>query len=173
MSTTGNVHVGHAYQPTIHPPELTQGRRKVVIALDDSDYSKFALGWSLDTLIQPETDIVFLLSIGILPEEYMASLTQSQEDRDARFKQRSDEFASRLLDITGKLIQEHQSKSGKQAKIQHEIYTLSSGDPRSVIVDFCRDQKADILVMGHRGRGMLSKYVFNVVLFFYVSYMNL
>ena len=157
METPGNVHVGHTYKPTIHPPELTHGRRKVVIAIDDSDYSKYALGWSLETVVQPETDMVFLLSIGILPDEYMASLTQTQEDRDARLKQRGDEFASRLLESTGKVIQQHQSKSGKKAKIQHQIFALSSGDPRSVIVDFCRDQKADILVMGHRGRGMLSK----------------
>jgi nucleotide-binding universal stress UspA family protein len=158
METTGNVHVGHTYQPTMRPSEVTEGRRKVVIALDDSEYSKYALGWSLDTLIQPETDLVYLLSIGIMPEEYMASLTQSQEDRDARLKQRGDEFASRLLESTGKVIQQHQAKTGKQqAKIQHEVYALSSGDPRSIIVDFCRDQKADLLVMGHRGRGMLSK----------------
>lgn len=62
-----------------------------------------------------------------------------------------------ILDEATKIINEHSTKLNKTAKISHEIYALKAGDPRDVIVDFCRDAKVDLLVMGSRGIGAVKR----------------
>ena len=204
-SGTGNVHILPSYTETTIPSSVTEGRRKVVIALDQSEvcifcwtlsieistssteyksitpgkHAKYALAWSLDHMIQPASDVVILMSVMITPESYFSAVTESTQERDKHLKERGERYAKSILDEASRVIGEHSGKLGAQAKVYtwilrvfskffteqsqlthqicHEIFCLSSGDPRSVIVDFCRNQAADLLVVGSRGLGTIQK----------------
>ena len=159
MSSEGYIHIAPNYTRTPMPRESTQNRRKIAVALDDSEFSKYALEWTLDHLIIPDRDAIILTSVAIIQDtgDYLSSLTESSEQRQNRLKRRGDNYAQKILDEAGAIIKSRSDKLGSHAKVLHEIFCLGAGDPRSVIVDFCQTNEVDLLVMGHRGRGMIAK----------------
>ncbi|KAJ3092140.1 hypothetical protein HK102_010420 [Quaeritorhiza haematococci] len=153
-----------------------ESRRKIVIALDNSEHSKLALAWTLDNLLNTNTDHLYLLSVGIFTDRIgdlwaaVAGPYVGEFNRAEVLERRAEEYANQILKEAAQVINEHSEKLTRNAKISHEIYALKGGDPREVIVDFCEEKGADILVMGSRGLGMVSKTLIGSVSDYCVSH---
>ncbi|TPX65387.1 hypothetical protein SpCBS45565_g05219 [Spizellomyces sp. 'palustris'] len=154
--------------PVRSTPVYEGPRRKIVIALDSSGHSKHALSWALDNLLDVDMDHIILLSVGIFHDrlgDIMAAALGPVYDADRMesISKQAEQYASKILDEATNVINEHAEYLGQNAKISHEIYALKGGDPRDVIVDFCHERAADVLVLGSRGLGAFRRTILGSV----------
>lgn len=124
-------------------------------SVDISSYSTL-------TILTVVKDHVILLTVGVFADRWGDFLRSAigpsySADRLEKMEKTAEEYAMKILEEATKVINEHSSKLNKSAQISHEIYALKTGDARDVIVDFCKDTNADVLVMGSRGLGALKR----------------
>ncbi|CAB4385333.1 unnamed protein product [Rhizophagus irregularis] len=127
--------------------------KKYLIPLDGSDHSKYSLLWAFENLINPNIDSVLLLSVGVLsastPCEYSAvtrNILNGDNEIDLE-RQKAEEKAKEIVN-DGKLIVKNLLKT---QELPIECFVSSNSDPGRYIVNLSREQKIDVLVMGHRG----------------------
>ncbi|KAI9207300.1 uncharacterized protein BJ171DRAFT_494190 [Polychytrium aggregatum] len=160
-----------SFTPELDPPSLhvsaaylsmADKRRKILIALDDSESARYALAWSMENVIDSTRDHVVLLSVGIFHDRwnelFVAAMgpAYTQENRE-QLEMQAEDFSRKILNDATKVIQEHASNLNDGASISHEIFALKGGDPRDVIVDFCHNMNADMLIVGSRGMSNLGR----------------
>ncbi|CAG8546249.1 1674_t:CDS:2 [Funneliformis mosseae] len=138
-------------------------KKKYLITLDGSDHSEYSLLWALENLVDPQNDILLLLSVGVLPAgtpcEYSAVTRNILYGSDVtKERQKAEEYAREVVNNGKKLITNF---FATQERGQNEIPSLnvecfvnSSSDPARYIVDFSKKQKVDVIVMGHRGTSL-------------------
>lgn len=61
-----------------YPHKEEDFKRNIMIAVDESHYTKYAVEWSLENLIHPESDQVILVNVRPFPSTAL-SLTSSTE----------------------------------------------------------------------------------------------
>ncbi|XP_028757907.1 universal stress protein A-like protein isoform X2 [Neltuma alba] len=128
--------------------------KKVMVAIDESDYSYYALIWLLKTLkesirsssimlfmVQPalDTNYTFQASLG---SARLYSLFSPGPDFVNSYKENQNKFALALL---------QRAKS-----VDAEICT-EEGDPRTAICDAVEKHNIDLLVLGERGLGTIKR----------------
>ncbi|CAG8618751.1 5710_t:CDS:2 [Ambispora gerdemannii] len=129
-------------------------RRKILLAYDNSEYSKFVYQYCLDNLFIPNRDHVSLVTV--LDEEQSIFLmahksrAQSAENRK-RNRRLSFTENQEASDILRPLAEELSSKG-----ITSNVYTLK-GDPKYQLLKLADNSHADLFVVGTRGLGLLKR----------------
>ncbi|CAI2171627.1 14133_t:CDS:2 [Funneliformis geosporum] len=136
-------------------------RNKYLITLDGSDHSEYSLLWALENLVNPQNDILLLLSVGVLPAgtpcEYSAVTRNILNGNDlTKERQKAEEHAREIINNGQKLITNFFSTQGynEVPNLNVECFVNSCSDPARYIVDFSKKQKVDVIVMGHRGTSL-------------------
>ncbi|KAI9230601.1 MAG: hypothetical protein DHS80DRAFT_8289, partial [Piptocephalis tieghemiana] len=124
--------------------------RKVIIALDESQYARKALDWAMKNFLRPGED--------------MAILTHCREPVAAPIAYGVGYYD--FTDYTSKIEQSNRQKSHQMLKdyahvLQHEgikvkAYALR-GDAREAITDKVKEVNPDTVVVGSRGLGALKR----------------
>ncbi|KAI3731605.1 hypothetical protein L1987_62794 [Smallanthus sonchifolius] len=127
-------------------------KKKVMVAIDESEYSRYALEWALQNLhesiankqlliftVQPISDYSYLhaSSYGAAPPELIRNIQENQK-----------KIALNLLDQAKDLC----NKYGITAETVTEV-----GDPKELICEVVEKSKVQLLVLGSHGRGALKR----------------
>ncbi|CAG8574753.1 13562_t:CDS:2 [Acaulospora morrowiae] len=151
-------------------------KKKYLIALDGSENAEYALSWSLENLINPSEDELLILSVGMLtdgnPYEYTAATRHILNGDELKLQRQQAEEQARKYVNKGKKIVSDFLYNKEFNQFLCEYYVNSSSDPANYIVDFVRENKVDVLVLGRRGVdqpeavsvGSVSKYCLHSVM---------
>ncbi|KAK6944168.1 UspA [Dillenia turbinata] len=166
MEGTENIETSAAPQETVQQQEHTQlmmqgqKKMKVMVAVDESDLSMYALKWALDHCLCPPADVADPMSevelvyvVNVQPPfqnfVYPAgpaifatpividSVRKGQEENAAM-------ILARALQIC------------KDKKVKAETLILH-GDPKDMICQAVEQMNIDLLVVGSRGLGMIKR----------------
>ncbi|KAJ0815157.1 putative universal stress protein A [Helianthus annuus] len=127
-------------------------KKKVMVAIDQSEYSRYALEWALENLhdsiannhllifsVQPISDYSYLQAsaYGATPPELIRNIQENQK-----------KVALNLLDQAKDLC----NKYGITAETMTEV-----GDPKELIYEAVEKLKVQLLVLGSSSRGFLKR----------------
>ncbi|MES1912333.1 MAG: hypothetical protein MHM6MM_004621 [Cercozoa sp. M6MM] len=140
----------HADAPPTQPVRKPsyQIERRIVVAVDDSETARKAFDWVCTDMYRAGDQIVLVHaleadhSVSSMPIDGLsaAAMKHMREEELRRAKRLVQSFTSYL----------------KREKL-HYLAKIVSGDARSVLVGECRQVDADLLVVGSRGRGRVSR----------------
>ncbi|KAM7270678.1 hypothetical protein ACFE04_029892 [Oxalis oulophora] len=131
---------------------IKQGKKKILMPIDETEYSHYALDWALETLkdsiqhsefiilsVQPVSDLksVYASSFGPAPNELIAMMQETEK-----------KFAQLILDKAEEICNQH----GVTAEILTEL-----GDPEHVICEQVEKLNIDMLIIGSHGRGPIQR----------------
>ncbi|CAG8444079.1 10013_t:CDS:2 [Dentiscutata erythropus] len=130
-------------------------KKKYLVALDGSENSDYALLWALENLVDLNNGLLLLLSVGVLSWgtsfEYSAVTRNILNGEKKKIqKQQAEQKAEDIVNNGKKLITDFLAI--KKAELPLELYFNSSTDPANYILDFIREQRIDVLVLGSRGK---------------------
>ncbi|KAJ7537974.1 hypothetical protein O6H91_11G030100 [Diphasiastrum complanatum] len=127
-------------------------RKKVVIAVDESDESIYALRWALEHTVQP-TDEVVLLHVQPPPQLYAGGggpvgfyATPELLISMKKHQERATE-----------LILENAKKICEESKQINATTLVKVGDPRDLICETVEKEHADLLILGSHGYGAIKR----------------
>ncbi|KAF0463563.1 universal stress protein a-like protein [Gigaspora margarita] len=130
--------------------------KNYLVALDGSENSDYALLWALENLVDLNNGRLLILSVGLLSWgasfEYSAVTRNilNGENEEKIQKQQAERKAEDIVNNGKKLVTEFLAI--KKAELPLELYFNSSTDPANYILDFIREQRIDVLVLGSRGK---------------------
>ncbi|CAG8806221.1 38473_t:CDS:2 [Gigaspora margarita] len=135
--------------------------KNYLVALDGSENSDYALLWALENLVDLNNGRLLILSVGLL--SWGASFEYSAVTRKFHASEQFDfepicyddlicaeRKAEDIVNNGKKLVTEFLAI--KKAELPLELYFNSSTDPTNYILDFIREQRIDVLVLGSRGK---------------------
>ncbi|VVA17987.1 PREDICTED: universal stress [Prunus dulcis] len=140
--------------------------KKVMVAIDESDCSHYALMWVLDNLkdsitkspliifvAQPPAtgNITFAAPLGVARMYYPISSTPGYVE-SAQENHRK--FAVALLEKAKQICASH----GVEARVVTEI-----GDPKTAICDAVEKHNINLLILGERGHGTIKRAILGSV----------
>jgi nucleotide-binding universal stress UspA family protein len=128
----------------------------MVIGMDESEYSFYALGWALDYLYTPSAlnypykllivhakpTPTSLIGFGG-PGPAMADILPHME--------------ADLKKIAARVLEKAQEICASRS-VNDAILEVIEGDPRTVICDVVKNQNASVLVVGSHGYGAIKRY---------------
>lgn len=127
----------------------------ILISVDDSEPSSYALEWVLGNIINPQKHIVYLLSVAKINPQ--ASMIYSAGVGGGIPWTMLEEINRESLDEAKRCVLTHH-EAIKKVYSQLEVHSLvGQGDPRDEIVDAVSRIHADLLVLGSRGLGALKR----------------
>nr|XP_029119242.1 universal stress protein A-like protein isoform X2 [Elaeis guineensis] len=141
--------------------EEEKGRR-VMVAIDESDCSRYALEWALDHLAEPLASSLPLLLFTVQPINTLGYIPAAAGYGSAHA------FAA-VPPAPGliKSLQEHQRKaalaileSAEELCAKKGVVTAKvteAGDPKEAICEAVEKFKINLLIMGSHGRGALQR----------------
>ncbi|CAL1392561.1 unnamed protein product [Linum trigynum] len=127
-------------------------KKKVMVAIDESEFSHYALEWTLTNLgdtisssglllftAQPLADFTYLhaSTLGTTPPELVASVQENQK-----------KLTAALLDKAKQICSAH----GVEAETETEV-----GDPKEVICEAAEKHGVKLLVLGSHSRGPIQR----------------
>ncbi|KAJ3319945.1 hypothetical protein HDU76_000410 [Blyttiomyces sp. JEL0837] len=144
--------------------------RNIVVALDSSSHSRFALSWALENVIRGG-DHMILVSVGVFPGtwgDFLSNAFQGavyNKERVEGLQQEAEEYALKSLMDAARIVQAHSEGTPGELKITHEVLAFTRGttEPRQVILTTCDLRNADLLIVGSRGLGTLSRLLMGSV----------
>ncbi|XP_021742672.1 universal stress protein A-like protein isoform X1 [Chenopodium quinoa] len=135
--------------------------RKIVVAVDESEESMYALSWCLNNIVQGQPrnckDALVLLHAKRPTVVYPgldSSAYLSSHDALSSLDRRDNEMACWILQKADKLCAEHDVKVEKK---------VEEGDPGDVICEMVNVLKADLLIMGSHGYSQLTRSILRSV----------
>ncbi|KAI5425010.1 universal stress protein A-like protein [Lathyrus oleraceus] len=133
-------------------------KQVMVVAIDDSDYSTYALEWTLDHLVTPLTNPIFKLVLVHAKPSVSASVgfvgpgaAEVLPIVDADLKR------------TAVLVIERAREICTKRSVKDIFVETVEGDPRNVLCDAVEKHHASILVVGSHGYGTLKRAVLGSV----------
>ncbi|KMT13834.1 hypothetical protein BVRB_4g076790 [Beta vulgaris subsp. vulgaris] len=132
--------------------------RKIVVAVDESEESMYALSWCLNNIIvrHPEDSFVILHAKRptVVYSGFDNSAYLSSHDALSSLDRRDSDMACWVLQKAEKLCAEH------DVKVEGRV---EEGDPGDVICEMVKVLKADLLVTGSHGYGQLTRAILKSV----------
>ncbi|KAK9766130.1 hypothetical protein K7432_005029 [Basidiobolus ranarum] len=144
---------------------------KIVIAYDNTKYSRNALAWAIENAYHPG-DKVILLTVGVLSckfgdllsntlenAQYQTSWVnqERQEHAEAKAKREAEEILKKGLEWLSEQMQK------KDIQINCDAVALTGIDPRTRIVDYVSSQEVYMLVLGDRGLNAMQSQILGSV----------
>ncbi|MCD7448279.1 hypothetical protein HAX54_040392 [Datura stramonium] len=125
----------------------TPKKKMIMVAIDESEESFYALNWALDHLINNSTNIITLINVQLpfSPMVYPAGPAPTVVEA---VKKAQHENATRTLSRALHLC--------KQKTVKAETLILE-GDPKDKICQAADELHADLLVVGSRGLGKIKR----------------
>ncbi|CAJ1869205.1 unnamed protein product [Sphenostylis stenocarpa] len=132
--------------------------RVLVVAVNESDESMYALSWSLKNIIfQDSNDTLILLYVKQQNHAMYSPLESTARTDDheapkslsATIAKYFQEVADRVLEKSKKICEDLQN-----VKVETEV---GSGEPCKVICEMSAKLNADLLIMGSSGSGVLKR----------------
>nr|CAG8465799.1 3406_t:CDS:2 [Entrophospora candida]CAG8530382.1 4855_t:CDS:2 [Entrophospora candida] len=129
--------------------------KKCLVALDGSKHSNNALVWTLENLIQlndnnNDEDTLMLLSVGVLyNDNEISSFEYSAVTRNLLNVENDTKIEKAKKSILPSVQSSNLPIISNPPKIQ--LFFNSSSDPANSVIDFSRQNKVDVLIIGHRG----------------------
>ncbi|XP_063900634.1 uncharacterized protein LOC135120256 [Zophobas morio] len=133
--------------------------RKICVAVDNSETSKYALTWTITNIYKPEaSDIIYILhSVQMQAvSPFYSSLDASGTSADLLISMREREMEE------GRNILKDYGVFCDQKNVKF-LLELTVGDPRHTICEFVESQNIDLLVLGNRGSGLLKRIILGSV----------
>ncbi|KAK8473736.1 hypothetical protein PHAVU_001G225300 [Phaseolus vulgaris] len=129
--------------------EESRNERRVLVAVDESDESMYALSWSLKNIIfQNSTDNLVLLYVKPHHGTYASAADRLDDPEAPAIRKYSQDVADCVIEKSKRLC-----KNLQNVKVETHI---GSGDPREVICEMTEKLNADLLVMGSHGHGLIK-----------------
>ncbi|KAK9722388.1 hypothetical protein K7432_002692 [Basidiobolus ranarum] len=140
---------------------------RIVVAFDNTKYSRNALLWTIDNVYRPEHQVT-LLTVGVFsykfgelgsnsPEtaQYQNSWVNQdgQKPAEIKAKQEADEILAQGI------VWLNEQLGQKNIKIHCHAVALTGVDPRTRIVDYVSSQDTYMLVVGDRGLNAMQRLV--------------
>jgi len=120
--------------------------RRILLAVDGSQHSDEMIQWAIDNILRKE-DFIMLVHVFQRPSDlYMADITLA-----AVFEE-----TEKAMKKTGEVIVEKAKKHLEHAGFKVGGEFLRS-DGKEDIVNVATEEKADILILGSRGLGMIKR----------------
>jgi nucleotide-binding universal stress UspA family protein len=137
----------HTRHPVLVARTPTQGLRRVVLAVDGSEHAARAADFIVDFPLPSDTAVtvchVFRPYYATSDLQYAPELTQIISEM---WKQQQQDAEQLVASIAGRV-----KRSGK------EIHTVvRSGDPATELLDLLKEQEADMIVAGTRGKSAIE-----------------
>ncbi|KAI8926216.1 hypothetical protein BC831DRAFT_435507 [Entophlyctis helioformis] len=135
--------------------------RTVAIAIDGSEHSSHALDWALKNVIRSESDQVVLLNV----RPFVPLPTLSYRAPFFDYGVYDPDMFDRMDEANAKSSHALLIDAAKQLK-KHHVHVRAialRGDPRDELVYKIEELKADVVVMGSRGLGTLSRAIMGSV----------
>ncbi|KAH9611318.1 hypothetical protein KSS87_008506 [Heliosperma pusillum] len=134
--------------------------KKIMVAIDESEESMFALSWCLKNIIVTNPSSLYQLIIlhakrpVLVYNEFDNSALLFSHDALSSLDRRDTDMAHWLLQKAEKLCKEYDVKM--EGRIEY-------GDPRDVICEMVKAISTDLLVMGSHGYGLLTRAIMGSV----------
>ena len=130
--------------------------RKILIAVNETESSKFAFQWTLENIVKPDQDELTIFTVVEPPIQsgyyYAASgAIYVPSFIDEQYQKATDEAISCLRSYEHTLNAWFKDTPVKSEKI------VGKGEVRDEIVDYAERNKMDLVVMGSRGMGTLKR----------------
>jgi nucleotide-binding universal stress UspA family protein len=133
------------------PAEQT-GKKKILIAIDETDFSHYALDWALetlrDTILHSELILLSVAPVSGLKSVYTASLGPAPSELLVLTEDTEEKFAQLILDRAEAICNQH----GMTAEMLTEL-----GEPEHVICEKVEKLNIDMLIIGSHGRGPIQR----------------
>ncbi|KAJ0624433.1 putative rossmann-like alpha/beta/alpha sandwich protein [Helianthus annuus] len=166
---TGETNDGVGQQYTVEqPPLVVEGRRKkklkVMVAVDESDASLYALKWTLENLFKNPTDE----QVGAVepdPEQGMVTVVHVVQtfERYAFPAEPSMCMSAAMVESVRKAQQQNAAQLlsrafqlCKETKVKSETLILE-GNPKEMLCQAVEEMHFDLLVVGSRGLGAIKR----------------
>ncbi|KAE8686902.1 putative acyl-CoA thioesterase [Hibiscus syriacus] len=125
-------------------------KKKVMVAIDESECSHYALHWALDNLRETISDSqLFIFNAQPLPT-YLSASTYGAPPADliTTVQENQKKVALALLEKAKEICANH----GVEAETMKEV-----GDPKEAICDAVEKLKIELLILGSNGRGAIQR----------------
>ncbi|XP_010259333.1 PREDICTED: universal stress protein PHOS32-like [Nelumbo nucifera] len=133
--------------------------RRVMVAVDESEESMYALSWCLKNLIPPDAQTTLILLYAKPPPPVYSSLDGTgylfASDVIATMEKYSRDLADSVMERAEAIFKNHSN-----IKVEKKV---GSGDAREVICMTVEKFGADLLVMGSHGYGFFKRTVLGSV----------
>ncbi|ORY06739.1 adenine nucleotide alpha hydrolases-like protein [Basidiobolus meristosporus CBS 931.73] len=144
---------------------------KIVIAFDNTKYSRNALSWAIENAYHPG-DKVVLLTVGVLSCKFGDLISNTFEDaqyqnswvnqeRQKNAEAEAKKEAEKILEEGLEWLNQHMQK--RDMKINCDTVALTGIDPRTRIVDYVSSQDVYMLVLGDRGLNAMQSQILGSV----------
>ncbi|EYU37238.1 hypothetical protein ABFS82_02G092400 [Erythranthe guttata] len=126
--------------------------RKILVAVDESDESGYALSWCLKTLSNSNDTLVLIYAVQPRPVYTAIDSTGYLFTADiiANMEILSNQVAQSVIDKAKKICSEFDDQITVEAMVE-------TGDPRDVICEMADKLKVDFLVLGSHGYGTIKR----------------
>ncbi|GAB4830566.1 hypothetical protein Ancab_020331 [Ancistrocladus abbreviatus] len=136
--------------------EIDKSERKIVVAVDESEESMYALSWCLNNLVSdqdPNSAVLVLLYVKPPPPVY-STLDVSGFLFGNDVVATIEEHSRGLVDSVFARADSVYRKSNSEIKVEKKV---GSGEAKDVICGTVKRLEADILVMGSHGYGFFKR----------------
>ncbi|KAI8926862.1 hypothetical protein BC831DRAFT_425255 [Entophlyctis helioformis] len=130
--------------------------RAIVVGLDDSPHSEAALRWSLNNVVNADTDNVHLVYV-VPHDTYMAEMSAMTSMTITSL-----EPPSHAPHAPHESLTPSPSTTTTRA-IKTTLCLVKGADAKENLVLYAKEHHADIVVVGSRGRGVLTRMVMGSV----------
>ncbi|CAI9096173.1 OLC1v1032258C1 [Oldenlandia corymbosa var. corymbosa] len=132
--------------------EGSNSKKKVMVAIDESECSYYALEWALknlhESLVNSEVIVFTAQPIADYSYLYASSMGMAPPELIKTFQEQHQKLAEALLAKAKDICNKH----GITAQTVTEV-----GDPKEIICQAVEKFKVEMLVMGTHGRGALQR----------------
>ncbi|KAL4377051.1 hypothetical protein GQ457_02G036770 [Hibiscus cannabinus] len=135
--------------------QVAAKERKILVAVDEGEESMYALSWCLKNIVSQSSKDTLILLYAKPPRAVYSSLDGSgylfSADIMVTMDKYSNSVAACVIDKAKRICRE---QADHEVKVEVKI---ESGDPRDVICQFADEIKADVLVLGTHGYGLIKR----------------
>ncbi|KAG8051847.1 hypothetical protein GUJ93_ZPchr0001g32726 [Zizania palustris] len=137
------------------PAQLQRGEpkpQKVMVAVDESECSHYALEWALRSLAPVIAPPLLVLTVQpLLPIGYVsaASFGAPPPELIKSMQERQQQLSKALIDKAKEICAQH----GVSVETMIEV-----GDPKEMICEAAEKSKVDLLIVGSHSRGPVQRY---------------
>lgn len=126
--------------------------RKIVVPIDGSGWSERAIPHAVDIAHKYDSEIILLHVFKPHATEYLGEIALAGQD--AQLMQPREEMKQHLMALRGKLRGEN---------VNVRVQWIEGTGVAEIIIDYLKEEKADLVVMSSHGRTGLSRMIFGSV----------
>ncbi|MFH2218986.1 MAG: universal stress protein [Pseudomonadota bacterium] len=119
---------------------------KILVAMDDSDFSRKALAKAI-ALAKFEPSELFILSV----TPFLGAIDELSPGLIDKLKERAENIVKKA------------AKTAQKERLQTKVFTEQGVSPANNIIRLAEENKMDLIVVGHRGKANLEKFLLGSV----------